>query len=279
MTKHIHINKFIRSWPARILLAITLGCFASAALLYQSLCAGDQAYAIAYSVSALVPLAFSTYLALHASFQNELLVKLNRQLEQAHGELQSSNQKLFEYAETDPMTGLANRRRFFRKLSDISDRVGPNTIAVIDVDYFKQLNDNYGHEAGDRALVLIADIIRKRSKFGDTVARIGGEEFAILMPSTNEKEAYRIAESIRQEIALAIFKPDEEIPYQLTVSIGLSTKIDRFGDDRQLLRDADLSMLEAKREGKNRTCPSDPLAIKNENDGAAFLDKLKTATL
>ena len=251
MMKQFSLRSFGRSTTVRILLVLTLGAFATAGLLYQSLCEADRGFALAYAATALLPLIFSTHLAVHSSFQNQLLVKLNKQMENMQFDLEASNDKLRRQAERDALTGLANRRYFFQTAENIIAAPGSKTMLALDVDLFKKINDTYGHETGDRALCLIGNTISHIAGSGHLTARIGGEEFAILLSNVTPEEGHRIAEKIRTEIEQLQFPAVPGSFHPLSISIGLCDHRPSM-DVQQLLHGADMALLEAKRQGRNR---------------------------
>lgn len=156
-------------------------------------------------------------------------------------------------ASTDPLTGLANRSRFFSlATTEIkrSQRFGhPLTVIMFDIDFFKHINDTFGHEAGDRTLRNCANLCRSLVREHDTVARIGGEEFALLLPETDPANARILAERFRMAVEKLLVEHDTGI----TVSLGIAAV--RPGEtavDAALSR-ADQAMYAAKNAGRNRT--------------------------
>jgi diguanylate cyclase (GGDEF)-like protein len=165
---------------------------------------------------------------------------------------------LSSQANTDPVTAIANRRSFesrfdFELMSaDQGDR--PLSLVVCDLDRFKAVNDELGHEEGDAALRLAAATICGAVRSVDIVFRMGGEEFAVLLPNTEALEAYAVAERLRMAIRDAF--QDFEVP--VTVSCGLATRFPAGPDRRELLRAADHALYHAKRAGRDRTVSDDP---------------------
>jgi diguanylate cyclase (GGDEF)-like protein len=162
-------------------------------------------------------------------------------------------------AETDMLTGLANRRAFFERgeaaLAGLH-RVGlPGAVLVIDVDRFKQINDTYGHAGGDDVLKALARAIGAHLREGDIFARMGGEEFACFLPDTSLASACVIAEGLRARVAsLAI--ESEGRPIRTSVSIGVAATATPECDLGRLLRDADAGLYQAKRDGRDRVVAS-----------------------
>ncbi|NOT07267.1 MAG: diguanylate cyclase [Gemmatimonadales bacterium] len=161
-----------------------------------------------------------------------------------------------QLAETDPLTGLLNRRALDDKLRQEVERASRYgtvlTCVMIDVDHFKQTNDTYGHQAGDRILTQFAELLRREQRSVDVVARYGGEEFVVLLPETGNAGARLFAERILRRVSNAAFgEPDTPIP--ITISLGLGTYPDeRAVDGESLLRLADRNLLRAKSDGRNR---------------------------
>ena len=158
-------------------------------------------------------------------------------------------------AATDELTGLPNRRLFMRALgAEVArSRRGRTTFSVvlIDLDNFKAVNDRFGHDAGDRVLRELADVLRRVMRESDVAARLGGEEFACLLPATDGEGARVLAERIRADLAdRTITLPDSRV-VSATASLGVAS-YPRAKSADALLRLADRALYEAKAEGKNR---------------------------
>ena len=150
-------------------------------------------------------------------------------------------------ATSDPLTGLPNRRAFFAAFEQGAR--GNQSVAIIDIDHFKRINDLYGHAAGDCALQTFAEVARRAVRKEDFLARIGGEEFAIHFQGLNAHEAQEICERVRAEVAASITKyRDRSISF--TISAGVADVID--GDLDATLASADAALYEAKRAGRDR---------------------------
>lgn len=154
----------------------------------------------------------------------------------------------------DPLTQLANRGHFLDQISlelaRLTREGKPLCLMMIDVDFFKPINDTYGHAVGDQALSRLAELIRATVRQTDTSGRIGGEEFAILLPNTDEDEALYIAERLRCRVEREPILAGTATIY-LTVSIGLA-QIDSLVSASEALKLADEPLYEAKRNGRNR---------------------------
>ncbi|MBS0267254.1 MAG: GGDEF domain-containing protein, partial [Planctomycetes bacterium] len=153
---------------------------------------------------------------------------------------------------TDALTGLANRRRLDLELTQQVARAQagalPLTLLLVDVDHFKQINDQLGHAPGDQCLCAVAQVLRAAVRATDVVARYGGDEFALLLPGATLPTAGRIAERIR--MTLAGHQISALAPARLTVSIGLAA-VPRKGDGAVLFEQADRALYAAKQAGRN----------------------------
>jgi len=172
-------------------------------------------------------------------------------------ELEVANNRLKDLSETDPLTKIANRRSYERTLTHEIASAKRNeyslAMLMVDIDYFKTYNDHYGHDLGDVTLRRVAETIdNSLPRKTDFSARFGGEEFVVLLPNTNEKDAYNIAEHIRLDIkALGISHEESEVTSIVTVSIGVASLSDKLLNENDLLKNADAALYEAKRSGRN----------------------------
>ena len=171
-------------------------------------------------------------------------------------------EKLKVLANTDPLTGLFNRRVFLERLEEETERLNRSkkhcaTLLMLDLDFFKQVNDNYGHAAGDKVLCYFADILTTTLRSIDLAARLGGEEFAILLPSTSTKGALIIAERLRLKVVNHLV---EHQNYQInfTVSIGIAALSKKDNDYEDVLHRADAALYTAKDKGRNQSCLFSP---------------------
>ena len=164
--------------------------------------------------------------------------------------------QLRELATTDPLTAMFNRRHFLARLDEaqaLSERLvdQPVSVLMLDIDHFKHVNDSHGHHAGDQVLKHFAALIGGGLRKTDTAARLGGEEFAILMPGTHPMAAGKFAERLRLRVAeSAVSVGDQQVP--ITVSIGVSAVLATDADGLDVLKRADEAMYEAKLAGRNR---------------------------
>jgi diguanylate cyclase (GGDEF)-like protein len=190
--------------------------------------------------------------------QEELMVRLAEAMaytESALQELQRTNQELGHLAATDPLTGADNRRRFMERVEVEIGRTArggaPFSLLALDLDNFKSINDRFGHQVGDDILKSFVEICLDSIRPYDGVARVGGEEFMILLPQTSLEGAHVIAERLRSTVANSSFHglPRSTV---VTVSIGVSQSC-RDGDTIEvILRTADQRLYHAKHEGRNR---------------------------
>ncbi|EKS29120.1 Stalked cell differentiation-controlling protein [Afipia felis] len=150
-------------------------------------------------------------------------------------------------AETDALTGLFNRRALFERSLRLRGSVA---VVVFDIDHFKQVNDRHGHQVGDTVLQTFASLLAANVRDGDLAARLGGEEFVIILPDTTTDDAAQIAERIRQNFAAQQFISSSG-NFAVTVSAGIAGG-DNDADIIALLRQADTALYDAKRSGRNR---------------------------
>lgn len=164
-------------------------------------------------------------------------------------------EKMQRIAAEDELTRLPNRRGFFDALHRIASAVKrhgrPACVAMIDIDRFKRVNDRYGHDAGDRTLAAVAGIMSASMRSEDLVARIGGEEFAVLFPDTEIGAAHAALERLLANVRSTPIILSDGVALTVTVSAGL-TAIEPTGDDANCLQAADAALLKAKKSGRDR---------------------------
>lgn len=180
---------------------------------------------------------------------------------QNHRELMRTNDILSAIALVDPLTELNNRRAFEwelpRQIQNSQDRHTPISLVMLDVDFFKRINDTYGHRVGDRVLQLISARLRHNLRFYDTPFRYGGEEFVILLSDTELEEATTIASRLCDLISSQPFTINDSLELQITISAGVASLAST--DDAKgisLLERADQNLLKAKAQGRNRVVTS-----------------------
>lgn len=193
--------------------------------------------------------------------------------------LRARGAELETLAATDSLTGLPNRRRYDEMLATEWARAAregaPLSLLVIDADRFKLVNDNFGHETGDSYLRQIAQAISSEIRRpGDLAARVGGEEFAVLLPGTGPTGARILAERIRERMEEACLPLTPKSPTVLTLSIGVATARPRPGVTNHLFADADAALYAAKSSGRNRVvqAPEHPDRDGGTFDGPGWID-------
>lgn len=187
----------------------------------------------------------------------ELIARANNmlQLRARQLELAEANERLLVLATTDSLTGLANRRHFLEKLQEEiarSQRYGrPFSVAMVDADHFKSVNDTYGHDVGDRVLQRLSNLMTGAARDVDCVGRLGGEEFAILLPETNVQGGKVFCERLLSDIRDAEVDTGAD-PLRFTVSIGLTEVCQGEAKTDVILNRADEALYEAKESGRDR---------------------------
>lgn len=171
-----------------------------------------------------------------------------------------SIESLLRAANSDELTGVSNRRAFYEaadlELARYARKPRPISLLLIDIDHFKQVNDTYGHLVGDQVIRNLATVLRRSVRAIDVVARLGGEEFAVMLPSTAPDLAVIIGERIRQNVeAERVKTPDDEILY--TISVGVALVQPEMSGTNELIAAADAALYAAKRGGRNKVCISD----------------------
>lgn len=171
--------------------------------------------------------------------------------------LERLQDRLNDLAIRDPLTGAFNRRCLDLRLDDAIEQhrrgLGAFSLIALDVDHFKQINDGFGHDAGDQVLVRLVETVQERLRAVDALFRMGGEEFVILCRGTAGRQAHGLAEAVRCEILAADLLPDRAV----TVSLGVVEYDDTKGK-HDCLRRADQNLYRAKQCGRNRVWPPEP---------------------
>lgn len=169
-----------------------------------------------------------------------------------------NHDELERRAYSDYLTGLANRRHFLTQAENELTRIqrygGELSILMLDIDHFKQVNDTYGHKVGDIVLRKLAEVCKTTLRDVDLAGRIGGEEFAVLLPETDSRRAADVAERLRSALASSRVMLEGGFPLYFTVSLGVATLADKDTNVDTLLNQADLALYQAKNEGRNRVC-------------------------
>ncbi|ALC87206.1 chemotaxis protein CheY [Bacillus sp. FJAT-22090] len=179
------------------------------------------------------------------------LEQLHKEIETKQSLLMELNTKLEKLSVTDSLTGLKNRRFFMERLEEhivlFQKNNLPFSLLIIDIDFFKKVNDTWGHLIGDRVLIKLAEILNSTFKVEDIVARYGGEEFVVLLPDANKEKAKEKAEEFRRAVQSAEWKIDQIV----TVSIGVAT-IQNGDSDMLIISNADQALYTSKENGRNR---------------------------
>lgn len=260
------------SSPLMLITAIALVMFAEASIAFLWSSVWNHIWWLAHAIFASgflllsfgIVRAFQTTRAFATVFsQEELMRQLYAEKERAEAalkQLQQANIDLERLAATDPLTGASNRRHFMTMLSAEwarARRKGETVgLVALDIDHFKQINDNYGHHAGDEALKAFVAATQAVLRPGDVIGRIGGEEFAVVLPQTDRQEAAGIGERIRlaaENLVVTV----EQRKLRFTVSVGVAVSDGDHQDATELLRRADRQLYRAKHAGRNRVAGAD----------------------
>jgi diguanylate cyclase (GGDEF)-like protein len=162
---------------------------------------------------------------------------------------------LQEQATTDELTGLVNRRKFMEAAQSELKRAArfhhPLSVALLDIDRFKDINDRYGHGAGDKALIAIAKILQENIRETDIAARLGGDEFILILPETKAQSTYEIMERCRLALAERTIDLDGSA-VKLTISVGIASLRNNKETLEALVERADQALYQAKNSGRNR---------------------------
>ena len=176
----------------------------------------------------------------------------------ADRELRNLKDELERMAHTDSLTNMFNRRFFMQRLGEEFERVRRHgsvlSVLIFDLDHFKQVNDTYGHDVGDAVLVSISEVVSEYKRITDVACRLGGEEFALLLPETGRQGAVNLANRIRQGVADYDYSATVGKPLSVTVSIGVATVGKRAAIPEAILKVADRALYKAKNGGRNMVC-------------------------
>ncbi len=190
--------------------------------------------------------------------RNELLARVRTQIRRQRYavELRRSVTNTLALAVTDELTGLYNRRYFDRHLSLMLEKAQQQdrdmAVMLIDMDFFKAVNDTHGHDTGDSVLREFANRLRRNIRGVDLACRFGGEEFVVLMPDTDFQQAQNVAERVRAAVAERGFDPGNGRLLSVTVSVGVALNEQDTDTPEIMLKRADVALYRAKREGRNR---------------------------
>jgi diguanylate cyclase (GGDEF)-like protein len=175
-------------------------------------------------------------------------------------EIQSLYARERSWSHTDPLTGIPNRRSFFERLEIEKSRAQrhdlPLTLAYLDLDHFKEVNDRFGHNTGDKLLAIVAHVIKDAIRRADAIARLGGDEFAVLLPDTNSVAATAALDKMRSSLNAAM----KQHQWPVTFSIGLVTFQPQPASVQEMISAADNAMYSAKKNGRDRLQVERPAA-------------------
>ncbi|ODT80269.1 MAG: PleD family two-component system response regulator [Pelagibacterium sp. SCN 64-44] len=190
--------------------------------------------------------------------RNELLARVRTQIRRHRYamELRESVNNTMALAVTDELTGLYNRRYFDRHLNIMLGKAREQerdvALMILDIDHFKAVNDNHGHDVGDAVLREFSARLKRNIRGVDLACRFGGEEFVVLMPDTDNGQAEAVAERVRQAIAEKPFDVGTARPLSVTVSVGVALNETLADTPEGMIKRADVALYRAKREGRNR---------------------------
>lgn len=180
----------------------------------------------------------------------------NRWAFQLELQLKADKQKLKELATRDSLTGCFNRRHFYEILEKEHQRAirygTPLSVLMIDIDHFKRINDSYGHAAGDKAICTVVKACQSMMRNTDTLARIGGEEFAIILSQTDRDGALIVAERLRSSVGEINLKFNDNETIRLTICLGVASLLNADQDPDSIIHHADEALYHAKRNGRNK---------------------------
>ena len=197
---------------------------------------------------------FAGLVALFLALFLVVLDRQNRQKTQVNYKLANANYKLDQLASTDFLTGLANRRSMLDQVEHNDEKrhahTEKTTLIMVDIDHFKQVNDQHGHDHGDAVLVQVSQRLKNELRATDLVARWGGEEFLVMLPETGSEQGLRVAETLRQSIATSAIA-FEGIDHPISITLGVAT-YSNDGTFEQTLQRADAALYKGKQQGRNR---------------------------
>jgi diguanylate cyclase (GGDEF)-like protein len=173
-------------------------------------------------------------------------------------DLRSAETKLLRMAHTDALTNMYNRHFFMKRLSEEFERIRRHgsvmSVLVFDLDHFKRVNDTFGHDLGDAVLVAISEVVNRIKRSTDIACRLGGEEFALLLPETDKTGAINLAQRLRRGIQEYPYKSKTNKELKVTASIGVATVTPQTREPESILKTADRALYKAKDGGRNMVC-------------------------
>jgi diguanylate cyclase (GGDEF)-like protein len=291
-------SPLLQTWTQHYLwtsLTYFSGAFAAGAVARLITDFGFFPVVLAMPVIAIVYFTYRTYLNSVATAKEhaeraELGIQEKQQyiaeLERVRKELQESREYFRHASMHDLLTGLPNRALLMDRIEQSLNRAGRSVgylfaVLYVDLDHFKAINDNFGHSAGDKLLMTVADRLKKCVRSIDTVARLGGDEFAIVLDDLEDRSVVlQIAERLQREIAKPVCLDDEEV--RTTASIGIAVYQPEHHDTEAILHDADRAMYRAKQNGKarhvvaNEPGQTDP---DDQNPPTTFITQLRSTAV
>lgn len=246
--------------PNRLLLSALVAVYAITGTLFSVWAVVPETTVLRMSVLGLM-LLLPSVSGLFAAYRFEAVRRREfAALERAQAELEQRRileQELQRQASTDPLTGACNRREYERLFEQEARRARrhgrPLSVCVLDLDHFKHVNDTYGHNAGDAALVLTADICRAGMRDSDILGRLGGEEFVLILPETTAADAANVAERLRAQLERTDVVACQQ-RFRLTGTFGVTELSERDRGISDLVLRADEALYEGKRAGRNQVC-------------------------
>jgi diguanylate cyclase (GGDEF)-like protein len=241
---------FVRlPFPLAILfMVVSEGAYGAILLQHPELSETGRMFLVGFLLALTLPTLVAAHHMERASrrlYLHGLLQHLNYERVMAH------NAVLTDLSYTDPLTGIANRRRMTGELQRLCDKEDTcSTFLIVDIDWFKNFNDLYGHPVGDRCLQEVATCLAAALRGPDLLARLGGEEFGVLLPELPMQEAVLVAERLRAGVAAYPFMVGTRI-VRITVSVGVASIVG-FDEPARVMDAADKALYRAKRSGRNR---------------------------
>lgn len=248
------------SVQVRFLPALLISVLISALTIHgvYRLNAGDPREMLVFVLVYLPVFMFSVFMSWSTTLDRRRTFLRSLLDDMTHAELTQANQRLLEMANTDALTGVGNRRWFEeqgrREIERAFRQQEPLCLLIFDVDHFKRINDTYGHDAGDQVLRVLSAQVRGGLRGVDLLARFGGEEFIVMLPSTTLAEAAQVAERLRASLEQSPVDLGSGQSERMTVSVGICQLGSAAGDLDGLLKEADVALYRAKRTGRNRVC-------------------------
>jgi two-component system, cell cycle response regulator len=193
----------------------------------------------------------------------EARVRSMLRIKRLQDQLEEKNRELEQLSISDGLTGLYNHRHLHELLAEEYERSRrteePMSVVMLDLDRFKEVNDTHGHQAGDRVLEELSDILRESAREIDRLGRYGGEEFMAILPDSDPAAGVTFAERVREMVENQRFEIRAEEPLKMTISAGVATyPHDRADSPRRLVHYADVALYSAKKAGRNRVVRYEP---------------------